>query len=77
MEKPLISVIIPCYNSFKDMGKCLDALENQTFKDFEVIIVNDCSKDDSEQRLHEYAQKSNLKMSIKYMKVTKLKLSTI
>ena len=58
------SIVIPNYNSEKWINKCLDSILNQTFKDFEVIIVNDCSKDDSEQKLYEYAEKSNLKMRI-------------
>lgn len=42
---PRISVIIPCYNAEKYIERCLQALEEQTCQDFEVIIVNDCSKD--------------------------------
>lgn len=44
---PKISVIIPMYNVEKYVGECLDSLLCQTFKDFEVIIVDDCSKDNS------------------------------
>ena len=49
-----ISVIIPCYNSFRYMKKCLETLENQTFKNFEVIVVDDCSTDDSYDQLYNY-----------------------
>lgn len=59
-----ISVIIPCYNSFRLMKKCLQALEKQTFKDFEVIVVDDCSKDDSFEELLKYSKKSSLVMKI-------------
>lgn len=44
---PKISVIIPMYNVENYVGECLDSLLAQTFKDFEVIIVDDCSTDDS------------------------------
>lgn len=44
---PLVSVIIPCYNAKKYLDKCLNALELQTFNDFEVVIVDDCSSDGS------------------------------
>ena len=64
MTTPFVSVIIPCYNSYKDIGKCLDALENQTYRDFEVIIVDDFSKDDSLSCLKEYAEKSKLNIKI-------------
>ena len=42
-----ISVIVPVYNVEKYLRKCLDSLVNQTFHDFEVIIVNDGSLDNS------------------------------
>lgn len=41
------SVIIPCYNAAKVITKCLDALADQTFKDFDVILTNDCSTDNT------------------------------
>ena len=46
------------------MGKCLDALENQTYKNFEVLIVNDCSTDDSAEQLLAYAESSSLDMHV-------------
>ena len=42
-----ISVIIPVYNAEKYLGMCLESLLIQTFKDFEVITVDDGSKDNS------------------------------
>lgn len=44
-KTPKISIIIPVYNQAKTIKKTLKSLFNQTFKDFEVIIVNDGSKD--------------------------------
>lgn len=42
--KPKISVVIPAYNEEKYIGKCLASLQKQTFKDFEVIVVdNNCT----------------------------------
>lgn len=43
----MISVIIPCYNSERTIKKCVSSVIKQTFKDFEIIIVNDCSTDKS------------------------------
>ncbi len=44
---PAISVIIPMYNTEKYVGECLDSILAQTFTDFEVIVVDDCSTDKS------------------------------
>ena len=54
-----ISVIIPVYNSEKYLKKCLDSLLNQTFKNFEIICVNDGSVDNSLKILEEYKLKDN------------------
>ena len=52
-----ISVIVPVYNVQKYLRKCLNSLVKQTFKDIEIIAVNDGSTDDSEEILKEYAEK--------------------
>lgn len=49
-----ISIIMPVYNSEKYLRKCLDSIVNQTFKDFELICVNDGSIDNSLNILKEY-----------------------
>ena len=41
----MISVIIPAYNAEKTLNRCLESLKRQTFRDFEIIIVNDGSRD--------------------------------
>ncbi|MFQ8625966.1 MAG: glycosyltransferase family 2 protein [Candidatus Gastranaerophilaceae bacterium] len=40
-----ISVIVPVYNTRKFLKKCLDSIINQTFKDIEIICINDGSTD--------------------------------
>lgn len=45
LAKPKISVIIPVYNSAATINQCLKSVFNQTFKNFEVIVVNDGSTD--------------------------------
>lgn len=54
-----VSVIIPLYNAEKYVGECLDSLLEQTFQDFEVIVVDDCSTDNSAKIVESYAPKFN------------------
>ena len=57
MSKPAISVIIPVYNAQDGIKRCVDSLLNQSFKNFEIIILNDGSKDNSLNILKEYELK--------------------
>lgn len=57
MEKGLISIIIPCYNGEKYIDKCLQSVLDQTYKKLEVIIVNDGSTDNSEEKILSYKEK--------------------
>ena len=54
-----ISVVVPIFNVENYIGPCLDSILNQTFKEFEVICVNDGSTDSSLDILKEYAAKDN------------------
>ena len=54
-----VSIIIPVYNTEKFLKRCLDSIINQTFKDIEIVCVNDGSKDNSLNILKEYHQKDN------------------
>lgn len=56
MEKK-ISVIIPVYGTEKYLRKCLSSVINQTYGNIEVIIVNDCSPDNSQRIINEYVEK--------------------
>ena len=64
MEIPAISVIIPMYNVEKYVGACLDSLLAQTFQDFEVIVVNDCSTDNSAAVVESYIPKFNGRLTL-------------
>ena len=50
----MISVIINVYNGEKFIKKCIDSVVNQTYKDFEVIIVDDLSTDTSVKTIKSY-----------------------
>ncbi|MCM1339130.1 MAG: glycosyltransferase [Muribaculaceae bacterium] len=57
MVSPKVSVIIPVWNSEKYLKKCLDSVIAQTYKNLEIICVNDGSTDKSLDILNEYAQR--------------------
>jgi glycosyltransferase involved in cell wall biosynthesis len=44
-DKPLVSIVIPTYNSEKTLAKCLESIKNQTYKNIEVIVVDKNSED--------------------------------
>lgn len=52
----LVSVIIPVYNAAKVIRKTLDSVFEQTYKNIEVVLVDDCSTDNSKQIINEYAK---------------------
>lgn len=56
MENIKFSIIIPAYNSEKFIGECLDSIFSQTYKNIEVIVVNDCSTDNTLKVLEGYSQ---------------------
>jgi len=52
-----VSVIVPVYNVYEYLEKCLDSLVNQTLKDIEIIVVNDGSPDNSKEIIDKYAKR--------------------
>lgn len=57
MDKIKISVIVPVYNVEKYLRKCLDSIISQNLREIEIIIVNDCSPDNSLKIIQEYTKK--------------------
>lgn len=51
-----VSIVVPIYNTELYLRKCIDSLVNQTFKDIEIILVNDGSTDGSEKIIKEYSK---------------------
>ena len=56
-KKPLISIALPSYNHSKYLKECIDSVLNQTYKNFEFIIVDDCSTDASKEIILSYKDK--------------------
>lgn len=54
-NKPIISIVVPVYNGRPHMKRCLDSILNQTFKEWELIIVDDGSTDGTSELLDIYA----------------------
>ena len=54
---PKFSIIIPVYNVEKYLKKCLESVYNQTYKNYEVIVVNDGTKDNSMDIVKNYPAK--------------------
>ena len=61
---PAISVIIPLYNAENYIAECLESILNQTFLDFEVIVVDDCSTDNSRAVVESYLEKFKGRLKI-------------
>ena len=55
----LISVVVPIYNVENYIKKCVDSILSQTYKNLEIILVDDGSPDNCPQICDEYAQKDN------------------
>lgn len=59
MESKLVSVIMPTYNCGKFIEETIKTVINQTYKNWELIIVDDCSKDDTEEVVKKFVLKDN------------------
>ena len=58
MENPLVSVIIPTYNSSRTLEKCLESIKNQTYKNIEIIVVDNNSTDNTKEIAKKFADKA-------------------
>ncbi|HTM91070.1 MAG TPA: glycosyltransferase [Flavisolibacter sp.] len=59
MSVPLVSIVLPTYNGSRYIQQSIESCLAQTFKDFELIIVNDCSTDNTPEIINEYSLKDS------------------
>lgn len=59
MNNPLISIIVPVYNAEKTLNRCVDSIVVQTFTNWELLLINDGSKDHSGEICDKYALKDS------------------
>ena len=59
MSLPLLSVIVPVFGTEKYLKRCLDSILNQSYKNLEVIVVDDCSPDNSAEIISEYCKRDS------------------
>ena len=71
-DAPMVSVIVPVYNTAPYIRTCIDSVLNQSLQDIEIIVVNDQSTDGSEIIIQEYAGRYD---SIKIFSTTKKSLA--
>ena len=55
--RPRVSVVVPCYNHRKWLKQRLDSILSQTYENYEVLLLDDCSTDGSREVLTEYAER--------------------
>ena len=59
MAQPLVSIIVPVYNGEKTIERCLRSIQNQSYSNIEVLVVNDGSSDHTERIIRKYAQRDS------------------
>ena len=65
---PKFSIIVPVYNEESSLEKCIDSILNQTYDDYEIIIVNDGSTDNSRKIIQRYCQEHQENVKYIYQK---------
>lgn len=68
MNEPLVSIITPVYNAERFLSDTIKSVQNQTYKNLEILLIDDCSKDNSAQIIKEFQKYDN---RIKYIKLKK------
>lgn len=67
-DMPMVSVVVPVYNTEKFLSKCIESILKQTYKKIELVLVDDYSTDSSGEICKQYA---NLDKRVKYIRQNK------
>ncbi len=59
MNKPLVSVLMPCYNVEKYVEESMNSILSQTYTNLQIVAINDCSKDRTGEILHRMARQDS------------------
>ena len=59
MAQPLVSIIVPVYNGEKTIERCLRSIQNQSYSNIEVLVVNDGSSDHTDRIIKKYARRDS------------------
>lgn len=68
MNEPLVSIITPVYNSEEFLSETIKSIQNQTYKNWQLLLVDDCSKDNSSEIIKSFRKED---ARIKYIKLEK------
>ncbi|WP_024621019.1 glycosyltransferase family 2 protein [Metaclostridioides mangenotii] len=66
MNEPLVSIITPVYNSEKFLSETIECIQNQTYKNWQLLLIDDCSNDNSSEVIKRYSEHES---RIKYIKL--------
>lgn len=58
-RQPFVTVLTPCYNMGEFLGECIESVLRQTYENFEYLLVNNCSTDNTLQIMHDYAKRDS------------------
>ena len=68
MNQPLVSIITPVYNAEKFLSETIESVQKQTYNNWELLLIDDCSRDNSKQIIDEFRQNDK---RIRYIKMEK------
>jgi teichuronic acid biosynthesis glycosyltransferase TuaG len=66
MNEPLVSIITPVYNSEKFLSETIECIQNQAYKNWQLLLIDDCSQDNSSEIIKRYSEHDS---RIKYIKL--------
>jgi len=61
-KAPIISIVIPTYQHVRDIGRCLESIYTQTYKDYEIVVVNDGSTDGTSEALAPHVASGRIRL---------------